>query len=167
MTLNGSEIPFKLLILDIDGVMTTGAKHYDRNGDCVGKSFNDRDFSAINRFKEAGVKVCFLSGSQTVNRRMASRRDIDFFYTGPFGKRRPKEDFIKDFKEKYGVTEAEMAFVGDDMPDVGLMSKVGFAYCPWDAPRDVQEECIVLDASGGDAAVANLYDVVTNPPIYG
>ncbi len=161
-------IPFKLLILDMDGVMTTGEKFYDRNGDCVGKSFNDRDFTAINRFKEAGVKVCFLTGSQNINRKVATRRGIDFYYTGRFGTaRREKASFIKDFMEAYNVSPAEMAFCGDDVPDVALLMCVGFAYCPRNVPRIVQDKCMILGVDCGDGVVAELFDLATACPPYG
>ena len=50
---------FKLLILDVDGVLTTGCKTYDLEGNVISKEFNDKDFTAIKRFKEKGLKVCF------------------------------------------------------------------------------------------------------------
>ena len=55
---------FKLLILDVDGVLTTGLKTYDINGKVVSKTFGDRDFTAIKEFICAGVTTIFLSGDQ-------------------------------------------------------------------------------------------------------
>ena len=52
----------KLVILDIDGVMTDGKKFYDKNGDVLCKQYNDKDFTAIKRFMATGIDVCFLSG---------------------------------------------------------------------------------------------------------
>ena len=52
----------KLLILDVDGVLTDGNKTYDINHTCVYKKFNDRDFTAIKRFKATGINVVLLSG---------------------------------------------------------------------------------------------------------
>ena len=66
--------PFDLLVLDIDGVMTDGTKAYGRNGRAFSKRYCDRDFTAIKRFKAAGVEVVFLSGDKSVNEAMARRR---------------------------------------------------------------------------------------------
>ena len=52
----------KLLILDVDGVLTDGKKYYDNTGLAKYKTFCDKDFSAIKKFKSAGVEVIFLSG---------------------------------------------------------------------------------------------------------
>ena len=54
--------PFDLLILDIDGIMTSGHKYYDNGAEVVMKAYSDLDFTAIKRFKLKGFKVCFLSG---------------------------------------------------------------------------------------------------------
>ena len=59
---------FDLLVIDIDGVMTDGTKLYDTYGNIYLKKFNDKDFSAIKRFKELGVEVCFLSADQNINK---------------------------------------------------------------------------------------------------
>ena len=68
---------FKLLILDVDGVLTTGLKTYDINGSVISKTFGDRDFTAIKQFICAGIKTIFLSGDQQVNS-MAKDRGIPF-----------------------------------------------------------------------------------------
>ena len=50
----------KLVILDVDGVLTDGKKYYNRDGDVVMKTFCDKDWTAIKRFKALGIKVLFL-----------------------------------------------------------------------------------------------------------
>ena len=71
--------PIKLLLLDIDGVMTDGTKLYGLDGLTMGKRYCDRDFTAIKAFKAVGVKVCFLSGDDKGNKAMAENRKIDFY----------------------------------------------------------------------------------------
>ncbi len=68
----------KLLILDVDGVLTDGNKIYDINHTTVYKKFNDRDFTAIKRFKAGGINVIFVSGDN-FNEGMAKKRNIDFY----------------------------------------------------------------------------------------
>ena len=52
----------KLVILDVDGVMTDGKKYYDRDGNVVLKNFCDKDWTAIKRFRAIGIPVVFLTG---------------------------------------------------------------------------------------------------------
>jgi 3-deoxy-D-manno-octulosonate 8-phosphate phosphatase KdsC-like HAD superfamily phosphatase len=69
-----------LLIIDIDGVMTSGNKIYDLSGTAIQKEFSDRDFTAIKRLKANGISVCFLSGDRIVNEAMATSRGIDYYF---------------------------------------------------------------------------------------
>jgi 3-deoxy-D-manno-octulosonate 8-phosphate phosphatase (KDO 8-P phosphatase) len=71
----------KLLVIDIDGVMTDGTKTYGIDGKVISKRFNDKDFTAIKRFKASNVKVCFLSGDRNVNEAMANDRNVDFYHS--------------------------------------------------------------------------------------
>ena len=68
----------KLLILDVDGVLTDGKKYYNRDGDVVMKTFCDKDWTAIKRFKALGIKVLFLSGDP-FNEKIAKKQN--FFRT--------------------------------------------------------------------------------------
>ena len=71
---NKEKLNFDLLILDVDGVLTNGTKVYDIDGNVVHKVFNDRDFTAIKRFKEEGVNVFFLSGDKKFNEEIAKKQ---------------------------------------------------------------------------------------------
>jgi len=149
----------KLIILDIDGVMTDGKKAYDLNGEVLFKKYNDKDFSAIDLFRLKGVEVCFLSGDLKVNEEMARIRKIDFWYS-----RRPdgslnKNEFIPKFEDKYGVTTDEMLYVGDDYYDLSIIRELKHTVCTADAPEYVKREVsIILTRNGGDGVVAELYD---------
>ena len=72
--------PFKLLLLDVDGVLTNGRKVYDREHIPLYKEFMCKDFTAIKRFMAAGVNIIMISGDQW-NKTMAEKRNIEFFCT--------------------------------------------------------------------------------------
>jgi len=152
--------PFDLLILDIDGIMTSGHKYYDNGAEVVMKAYSDLDFTAIKRFKLKGFKVCFLSGDTVVNQAMAQKRKVDFYSSKTWIDGSNKETFIDFFCEAYNTTPDRMAYVGDDWYDTGIMKKVGFSYCPKNSPRCVKEVAEALDVKSGDAVVAYLYDLV-------
>lgn len=148
----------KLLILDIDGVLTDGTKIYDLSGFTIAKRYCDKDFTAIKRFRAAGVQVCFLSGDNKVNEQMALNRNIDFFFSRNEKGDIDKEAFIPIFKEKYKVSENEMGYVGDDIFDLSIMKKVEYPWCPSDSPKIVKDNCNVIDAKGGENVICVLYD---------
>lgn len=144
-------LPFDLLILDIDGVLTDGTKMYDRDGRVFGKRYCDLDFTAIKRFMAAGIKVCFLSGDKTVNEQMAASRGIDFFHNAPG---EDKVDYLMVIKERYRAKK--VAYIGDDYYDLGIMNNVDFPFCP---KNSFITTANVINVKSGDGVVAGLYSM--------
>jgi 3-deoxy-D-manno-octulosonate 8-phosphate phosphatase (KDO 8-P phosphatase) len=149
---------FKLLILDIDGVMTDGTKMYDTEGRVTHKSFYDHDFTAIKRFIMKGVYVCCLSGDQRVNSRMCKNRNIDYYHNK---KGEDKSEYLEQICKDYNCTLEETAFVGDDIYDLETMSFVAYPFCPNDATKDVLDFCdengYILQTQSGKGVVKELY----------
>ncbi len=149
-------IKIKLLILDVDGVMTDGTKVYDQNHKTIYKKFQDKDFTAIKRFIASGIKVVFLSGDQW-NRGMAKKRNIDFYLSR--GKLTEKADFIKLFEKKYAIKKNQMAYLGDDYFDLNISKTLNFSFCTNDAPKILKDNCLIsLKSNGGDNVVLEMYD---------
>ena len=153
----------KLVILDIDGVMTDGRKYYNTDGMPFAKTYCDKDFTAIKRLRGAGVNVCFLSGDDTVNEAMAKNRNIDFFYA----RGKDKADFIPELAEKYNTTVEHMAYIGDDLFDSSMLEAVQFPFCPADACRDVKKICVsafgyhnVLQSNGGCNVIMEMVELM-------
>jgi len=157
LTEKRSEI--KLIILDIDGVMTDGSKMYGTDGKVIAKKYNDKDFTAIKRFRAAKIPVCFLSGDNRINKKMAKNRNIDFYYS----RGKDKASFVKDFQSKYGASPQQMLYVGDDLFDLSILRTVGYSFCPNDAISAVKETCGhrgVIPCEGGKNTIAALYDLL-------
>jgi 3-deoxy-D-manno-octulosonate 8-phosphate phosphatase (KDO 8-P phosphatase) len=152
---------FKLLILDIDGVMTDGTKLYDTEGKVIAKSFYDHDFTAIKRFIKERVSVCFLSGDERVNRPMSKNRNIDYYHNT---RDKDKSEYIEQICKDYNCTLEETAFVGDDIYDLGIMDLIAYPFCPSDAVKDVLDFCNlnghVLQSQSGKGAIKELYTYV-------
>tara|TARA_R100001463_G_scaffold24631_2_gene58650 strand:+ start:6007 stop:6525 length:519 start_codon:yes stop_codon:yes gene_type:complete len=145
----------KLLILDVDGVLTDGTKIYSEDGLGRMKSFCDKDFTAIKRIKASGVKVCFLSGDENVNKAIANNRNIDFH----FARGKNKKDFLEKFCMIYDCVADNICFVGDDLFDVDLLKSVKYSFCPIDSCEEVKESCIhVLSSKGGHNLIMELHD---------
>ena len=149
----------KLLILDIDGVLTDGRKYYGIDGIPFAKTYCDKDFTAIKMIRAAGIKVCFLSGDSRVNKRMAKNRNIDFYDA----RGKDKSDFLLGFEQKYKATADEMAYIGDDLFDLSIMEKVKYRFCPKDASSFIVAACgaeNVIDRPGGCNVIAKLADIL-------
>lgn len=149
----------KLVILDIDGVLTDGRKYYGIDGIPYGKTYCDKDFTAIKRIRGSGVHVCFLSGDERVNMAMAKNRNIDFYSA----RGKDKAEFLETFEEKYQATQQDMLYIGDDLFDKSIMLRVGHPYCPADAVRDLRELCganNVVPKKAGDNVICELYDIL-------
>lgn len=164
-----SDLPFDLLVIDIDGVMTDSTKVYGRNGRVIAKNYSDLDFTAIKRFRAAGIKVCFLSGDTAVNEAMARSRKIDFVYGRDASGNIDKAAQLPGLCLRYGTTPERVAYVGDDYYDLSIMAAVGHSFCPSNAPSVVQRTAgTTLRAAAGTGVIAALYDMYETqiPPVY-
>ena len=109
----GEKAKIKLLILDVDGVLTDGTKVYTQKHEPVYKRFRCKDFTAIKRFVAAGVKVIMLSGDNW-NADMARQRNIPFYCTRGKDLSLDKSVYLSHLEGQYNVKRENMAFVGDD-----------------------------------------------------
>jgi len=147
----------KLLILDVDGVLTDGRLFFDTEGNEY-KSFHARDGHGIKLLRQTGVDVAVISGrkSSIVSLRMQTL-GIDLVYQGHENKRSAFTEII----EKTGVTPEQTAHVGDDLLDLPIMVRVGLAIAVNDANFAVKEYadwCTTLP--GGQGAVREVCDFI-------
>ena len=149
----------KLLILDVDGVLTDGTKVYDVHHNVLSKRFKCKDFTAIKRFIATGVKVVMLSGD-IFNKSMAKKRNIDFYCSRNDDLSLDKSRYVDVFSEKYNVKPDKMAFVGDDYFDLSIFNKLDYTFCPSDSPDIIKEESLyTLNSLGGEGVIVELYDM--------
>ena len=155
----GCVVVIKLIILDINGVLTDGRKYYGSDGMPYAKTYCDKDFTAIKRLRGAGVNVCFLSGDDFVNKAMAKNRNIDFYSA----RGKDKADFVPQFEKKYSTNKAHMAYIGDDLFDASILESIGHPFCPSDACLEVKEICgprNILCSPGGHNVIMELVKVL-------
>ena len=150
---------FKLLILDVDGVLTTGLKTYGIDGQVISKTFGDRDFTAIKQFICSGVNVIFLSGDQQVNSSVAKNRNIDFYYSRRSTGHLSKSECAQEILQKYNVKPTEVIFVGDDLFDVEMRDYCKLMVCPNDSHYQMKNEAdVVLNTKSGRGCVQELFE---------
>lgn len=147
----------KLLGLDIDGVLTDGGVTWDGNG-VVSRRFDIKDGLGLVRFQEAGGTVVVISSSTSrVGIERLEALGISHIHTGVPDKART----LSEVMATVGVTTAETAYIGDDLPDLGCFDLVGIACAPADAVADVRARAdYVTTALGGRGAVREVCDLV-------
>ncbi len=147
----------ELLILDVDGVMTDGRIIWDANG-VETKFFNVRDGHGIKLVQRAGIKVGIITGrtSPVVDLR-ARELEIEFVYQGSLR----KLESYDDLRQRTGLADHQIAYMGDDVIDLPVMRRVGFSAAPGDALPEVRAVADFVSAYGGGmGAVRELCDLL-------
>ena len=147
----------KLMAFDVDGVMTDGSVTYDENG-VEYKTFNVKDGHGLVRMGRSGFITAIITARNngTVKHR-AENLNITELYQG----QRYKLPALEEIMAKYNLTYENVSYMGDDLPDVCILEKVGLACCPNDAVKEVQEVCNFKSSiNGGRGAVRELCDFI-------
>ncbi len=144
----------KLLVTDVDGVLTDGGMYYFEDGN-EAKKFNTRDGMAIQLIKEQGIRVIFLTKENTkIVANRAKKLGVEA-YQGVTH----KGTTLVDIMIKYDLQNEEVAYVGDDINDISPLEKAGIAICPADAVHEVKRVCnIVTNAKGGEGVIREIYE---------
>jgi 3-deoxy-D-manno-octulosonate 8-phosphate phosphatase (KDO 8-P phosphatase) len=127
----------RLLCTDVDGVLTTGALHYGAEPG-HSKAFHVRDGAAIKWLQRAGIPVAFISGLDTD---ATLNRARDLGVEDCFAGHLIKQPVLDQLCAKYGLAYDQVAHLGDDLPDLPLLRRVGLACCPSDAVDEVKAAC--------------------------
>ena len=151
----------KLLIVDVDGIMTDGIKYYNREGDVKLKTFCDKDWTAIKRFRAIGVHVVFLTGDG-YNVSILENRNLHVVTNRGKGFHSDKANYLEDILEEYECSAEDTAFIGDDLFDIGIMRKVEYPYCVKNSPQIVKDNAETLKYKGGDNVLMHLFELLEN-----
>jgi 3-deoxy-D-manno-octulosonate 8-phosphate phosphatase (KDO 8-P phosphatase) len=147
----------KLLILDVDGVLTDNCLLIDDNG-MEYKKFNVSDGLGIRLLQESGVKVALISGRPSpATHHRALQLKIEHVYLG----KSHKLEAYDDLKRKLDVADEEIVYLGDDLLDIPVLKKVGLPVCVQNA-YPVVKRCVklVTKAKGGEGAVREVVDLI-------
>jgi 3-deoxy-D-manno-octulosonate 8-phosphate phosphatase (KDO 8-P phosphatase) len=147
----------KLLLMDCDGVLTDGRLYYGENGESL-KVFHVRDGQGIVMWHQAGFQTGIITGRDSaIVKTRANELGIKYIKVGSQNK---EKDFA-DIFAKSGLNLYEIAYIGDDLPDIGLMEKVGFAITVKDAATEVKPFANYITKSmGGFGAVREVIDLL-------
>lgn len=143
----------KLFITDIDGTLTDGGMYYSENGDEL-KKFNTRDGMGFQMLREAGIKTAIItSEDRQLNQRRAEKLKIDYIRQGKVNG--GKVAVAQEIAQEMGISMQEVAYIGDDVNCLELLSQVGVAACPADASEKVKAipGIAVMKMKGGEGCV--------------
>lgn len=147
----------KLMIFDVDGVMTDGGLYFSDSGEEM-KAFNSLDGHGMKMLQNSGVKLAIITGRTS---RLLEHRTrnlgIDFVYQGAHDKLASFQALIA----KVGVTAEECGYMGDDVIDLPVMRRVAFAASVPAAPELVQQHAhYVTGRQGGHGAVREVCELI-------
>lgn len=147
----------KAILFDVDGVLADGKIVHSANGDEL-KFFNVMDGLGITMLRMAGIKTGIITGRKgAVIEKRFKELKMDFLSMGQFSKLEP----LKEFMDENGLAFEEIAYMGDDILDLPILSRVGFAAAPANLCEEIKPYCdYVTKAEGGNGAVRELIDLV-------
>ncbi len=147
----------KAVVFDVDGVMTDGSLVFDENG-VEYKTFNAKDGQGVVMLNKAGYKTAIITAREngTVRHRFKIL-GMTKLYEGQKNKEKALDEFLKEFNLK----PSQIAYMGDDLPDICVLRKVGLSCCPNDAVEEVKDICkFVASKDGGRGAVRELCKLI-------
>ncbi|MBB5022349.1 KdsC family phosphatase [Desulfurispira natronophila] len=147
----GHQPDIRMLVLDVDGVMTDGGMYYLETGQEL-KKFSTRDGIAIKRLLRMGIEVAFLSSGLNTSLLESRARTLGVqrLYVGTD----EKTVILQQWLDEMGLLPEQIAYIGDDINDLGVMAMVGLSACPADAVDMIRQRVqVVLQSRGGEGCV--------------
>lgn len=147
----------KILAFDVDGVLTDGSIIFTESGEEC-KSFNVKDGQGIVCVQKAGLITAIITArkNSTVEHRANNLGIIELHQGAKY-----KLPILEAIVEKYNLSLENVAYVGDDLPDICILEKVGLSCCPNDAVGEVKNVCkFISKYNGGKGAVREICDYI-------
>ena len=147
----------KLFATDVDGVLTDAGMYYGESGEEL-KKFNTRDGMGIKLLQAEGVMIAIITMEQT---KIVARRAKKLGVTEVFQGAKDKVSVLAHLSEKFNIPFEQMAYMGDDVNDVGALQTVGYAAAPADCVDQVRQMVhYICQKKGGEGAVREVIDMI-------
>jgi 3-deoxy-D-manno-octulosonate 8-phosphate phosphatase (KDO 8-P phosphatase) len=157
-----SAAAIRLLVLDVDGVLTDGRLHFGPRGEAL-KLFHVRDGLGIQQVAKAGIEVAVISGRKSAMVDVRCRElGVEHVHQGA----KDKVAVLEKLCARLKIETSECACVGDDLPDIPVMRKVALAFAVADAHTEARHAAhLVTKLPGGHGAVREVCDyLLANRP---
>lgn len=149
--------PIRLVVTDVDGVLTDSGMYYSETGDEL-KKFNTRDGKGFALLRNAGIQTAIVTSEDTkIVERRAKKIKADFLYQGVTD----KVSAIKELSKKLSISMEEIAMIGDDLNDKEALSIVGFSACPQDAVSEIRDTVdYICSTKGGKGCLREVCNLI-------
>ena len=147
----------KLVISDVDGVLTDGGMYYSNKGEFL-KKFNTRDGVAVQLLLKNDIKTVIMTKEKSmIVKKRAKKIHASLVRIGIL-----KKDLeLMNICKKFGITAEEIAYLGDDINDLEIMKRVGFSAAPADGALDVRRIAdYVCKSKGGEGVLREIADLI-------
>ena len=147
----------KLMIFDVDGVLTDGTLYFTGDGDAM-KGFNSMDGHGLKLLEQAGVATAIITGRDS---RIVEVRAREIHVTHLYQGAKDKRVAFDHLLEATGLAAEQCGYMGDDWPDLAVMLRAGFAAAPANAhPEVISRAHWVAEARGGHGAAREVIDTI-------
>jgi len=145
----------QLLILDVDGILTSGRLFYAANGE-VSVGFHVHDGLGMKQLQQNGMEVAIITARQSD---AVAKRMQDLGIQHVFQGQHDKEIAFNKIKQQLQLEDSQIAYMGDDLPDLPLLKRAGLSVTVKNAPKMIRREVDwITRAPGGEGAVRELCD---------
>lgn len=147
----------KLIILDVDGVLTDGKIIITNDGNEI-KNFNIKDGLGIILLQKIGIKISIITGKSSciVNDRFL-KLGIQEIFQGQYN----KSKIFNILKKKHKLLKEEIAYIGDDLPDLSPIKKSGFSFCPKNSEKQIKKNVnYICKNFGGEGVIREVCNII-------
>ena len=147
----------KLIATDVDGVLTDGGMYYSSKGDIL-KKFHARDGMAVSILKKNTIPTVIITKERNqIVKKWSSKMNIDKLFDGV----KNKEEVVSKLCKSYGLSENNIAYIGDDVNDLEILKKTGFAATPKDGNLEVKKIVdYICKNRGGEGVLREICDLI-------
>ena len=157
MEIKNSAQKIKLIVLDVDGVLTSGQIIFGRDGELM-KKFHAHDGLGITLAHKAGLNIAIITGRQS---QMVDLRSAELNITDVYQGAMSKTEALAELMVKYNLAVDQVAYVGDDLNDLPVMLRVGLPCATANASPEVKQHVqLVTVQAGGNGAVREVIEYI-------
>ena len=147
----------KLILTDVDGVLTDTGVYYGPDGEAF-KRFSIRDGMGVELLREAGIETAFLTRENSpVVRARSEKLKLPYYFPGVID----KGSFLQTVLEQTGLGVENLAYIGDDVNDYGIIKEVGLSASPADGMKEIRDAVdYVCKNKGGNGAFREFSELI-------
>lgn len=147
----------RLVTFDVDGVLTAGGMLYGHDG-IEAKHFHVHDGQGMRHLLQTGVEVAIITACKSP---IIQRRMEDLGITHVYQQQTDKLAAYEDLKQKLNLTDEQVAYMGDDLPDLPVLKRAGLAVTVANAPKIIKQHAhLVTHNTGGMGAAREICDLI-------